>query len=58
MEDYSRIFLALADVQDGVNELVQDLEEHAQTLAPTCRCGMWPIEEYGPICPSCDLEEE
>jgi len=19
----------------------------------TCECGMWPIEEYGPRCPSC-----
>jgi hypothetical protein len=22
----------------------------------TCECGMWPIEEYGRKCPSCDLE--
>lgn len=25
------------------------------TAAETCRCGMWPVEEYGPECPSCKL---
>lgn len=24
---------------------------------PTCKCGQWPIEEYGPICPSCVADE-
>jgi hypothetical protein len=24
----------------------------------TCKCGQWPIEEYGERCPSCDLVPE
>lgn len=25
-----------------------EIEDHR-----TCKCGMWPLEEYGPRCPSC-----
>jgi hypothetical protein len=23
----------------------------------TCRCGEWPISEYGPVCPSCIADD-
>lgn len=23
----------------------------------TCACGSWPIEEYGPVCPSCVTDD-
>jgi hypothetical protein len=23
----------------------------------TCRCGEWPLSEYGPVCPSCEANE-
>lgn len=26
-------------------------------LAPTCACGQWDVDEYGPRCPSCPTEE-
>jgi hypothetical protein len=27
--------------------------EWRERATPTCRCGQWPVEEYGDVCPSC-----
>ena len=27
--------------------------ESTVELVTTCRCGQWPLAEYGPVCPSC-----
>ena len=54
----SNISEALTIVLVGAMELGESLQDLAQEAHPTCECGMWHVEEYGEICPSCRMEEQ
>jgi hypothetical protein len=54
---YDNISEALTIVLVGAMELGESLQDLAQEAHPTCECGMWHVEEYGEICPSCRMEE-
>ena len=52
--------LNVTEAHDIGREVASAYEAARYTVGPeeaTCKCGMWPISEYGARCPSCSLEE-
>jgi hypothetical protein len=35
-----------------------EIKQKGGIMQEMCLCGMWEIEEYGPTCPSCEIEIE
>lgn len=42
-----------AQAEAGFDDEVEEARRPVVEDAKTCRCGMWPVEEYGETCPSC-----